>query len=343
MLDRTELRRLPKVELHLHLEGAVRLTTLRELAEEKAVCGVRAAAPGEDPLNPYREFFTLCKKPTTSLTTFLVLFQNLKLVLDSEQVLERIAWECVESAVENGVVLLELRYSPQYLVSQNMDLDQVHAGIMRGLSRAKKTFGDRIAVGLICIIDRSMSLQSARDLAAFVLKYRDDFVGVDLANDELFPATIFAPIFRKLKETGLGVTIHAGESGTAANVQEAIVLLGATRIGHGIKVLQDDSVIELARTSNVLLEVCPISNYCTSVVPSYAAHPIRELIAKGLRVSLNTDDPGVFDSDIIDEYEWLATQHGFTAKDFRALNQDAVMASFLQPSVKNDILATYFE
>ncbi len=324
------------------------MATLRELALEAGL-PIPTADGEEKALEYCRKFFTLSATPTASLTSFLKLFTNLKLILKTAKSLERIAFECVESAARNNVKCLELRYSPQYLETEVFSIREIHSAIKAGIERGMVKYPVEVNgksltwVGLICIIDRSMSFASASEVIDFVLANRNDFVGVDLANDELFPATGFAPLFEKCREKGLGITIHAGESGSAANVSEAIHLLGATRIGHGVKILDDPQVVREAKDRNILLEVCPISNYMTSVVHNYEEHPLRLLSDAGLLVSLNSDDPGIFDTDLNDEYEWAATKLGLSDSDFKRMNRNALDASFLPKEVKEALRNAYFE
>ena len=168
----------------------------------------------------------------------------------------------------------------------------------------------------------------------FVIENKDSFIGVDLAdNEDGFEPKPFAPVFQKAKKEGLGVTIHAGEVNTAKSpfyVKDAVELLGAERIGHGIQIHKNPEIINWIANKKVVLEVCPTSNVRTHATPSIQEHPIRKLMAANVALMVNTDDPSAFDLDLNDEYRTLVEHHGFTEKDFEFLNETAFKASFLK-------------
>ncbi|KAJ3260316.1 hypothetical protein HK103_000951 [Boothiomyces macroporosus] len=333
-----QLQKIPKVELHNHLEGSIRLDTLKEIAIELKVKALENAQG----IEPFKQFFCL-DKPTDSLTTFLTKFGNIQAVLVNYDIVERIAFEVCEDAHLQGVVLLELRYSPHYisLGHSEMTLDGIHLAVMKGVEKARSKYG--IAVGLIGILDRNSTLEEAKRVSDFFCKYKRDFVAVDLANDEKYDALQFKHVFENAKEHGLGVTIHAGEAGTSENVREAIEVLGATRIGHGVMILQDDKVVELAKAKNILLEVCPISNWYCGVVPAYQSHPIRKLLDRGLKVSINSDDAGIFQTSLLQDYEMLSKHFSVTEREFLEMNLNALEASFVDQQLKDQVYRQHFE
>ncbi|KAJ3325922.1 hypothetical protein HDV06_002307 [Boothiomyces sp. JEL0866] len=333
-----QIEKIPKVELHNHMEGSIRLETLKEIAMQLKVKEL-ANAHG---IEPFKQFFCL-DKPTDSLTTFLTKFGNIQAVLVNYDIVERIAYEVCEDAHLQGVVLLELRYSPHYisLGHSDMTLDGIHLAVMKGVNRARAQFG--IVVGLIGILDRNSTLEEAQTVSDFFIQYKCDFVAVDLANDEKFDALQFKHVFQTAKEHGLGVTIHAGEAGTSENVREAIEELGATRIGHGVMILQDDQVVELAKSNNVLLEVCPISNWYCGVVPDYQSHPIRKLLDRGLKVSINSDDAGIFHTSLVQDYQMLIQHFNVTEREFLEMNLNALHASFVDQNLKDQVYKLHFE
>ncbi|KAJ3277133.1 hypothetical protein HDV01_000185 [Terramyces sp. JEL0728] len=333
-----KLDKIPKVELHNHMEGSIRLETLKEIAIQLKVKELENAQG----IEPFKQFFCL-DKPTDSLTTFLTKFGNIQAVLVNYDIIERIAFEVCEDAHRQGVVLFEMRYSPHYisLGHSGMTLDGIHLAVMKGVNRARQSYG--IVVGLVGILDRNSSLDEAQKVSDFFIKYKCDFVAVDLANDEMFDALQFKHVFETAKEHGLGITIHAGEAGTSENVREAIEELGATRIGHGVMILQDEKVVELAKSKNVLLEVCPISNWYCGVVPDYQSHPIRKLLKKGLKVSINSDDAGIFQTDLVLDYQMLVQHFNFTEQEFLEMNLNALQASFFDQSVKDKVYEKHFK
>jgi adenosine deaminase len=157
-------------------------------------------------------------------------------------------------------------------------------------------------------------------------------VGIDLAGDEmLYPARPFAPLFRRASEAGLGITVHAGEAGGPENVREAIEDLCARRIGHGIRAIEDSTVVQLIRQRNVTLEVCPTSNLQTGVMPNFGHHPLRDLYLLRVPVTVNTDDPSVSDTTLTDEYLVAVKGMGLGLRDLRTFNRNAIRASFVSP------------
>jgi len=171
----------------------------------------------------------------------------------------------------------------------------------------------------------------------FVLDKKDDFVGVDLADNEVgFNCVPFAPIFQEAKSKGLGVTIHSGEANVPeapSYIRDAIVHLGATRIGHGVQAYKDPEIMQFVKDQGVALELCPTSNYLTNAVDSTAAHPFRQLMEFGIHTTINSDDPSTFNIDLTNEYEVLQKEHNFTVEEFKRCNDYAAQASFI-PSDK---------
>jgi adenosine deaminase len=335
------LKQIPKVELHFHLEGSIRLDTLWEIA---TVHGPKFGIP---PMTreEAREYFCITKK-TTSLTAFIEKFLNTQALLFSYEIIERVAFEACEDSYLNGVVLLEIRYSPDFIVEtfqvdhSHMTMEGVQVAIMNGIRRARQSYD--IEIGLIGIFDRSKDEIHARKMLDFYKEHAHDLVGIDLANDEVYPLAPFEFCFRELKNFGLHITIHAGEAGPASNIKDAIEL-GAKRIGHGIRILEDPFVVELAKQRGIMLEVCPISNSRTGVIESYETHPIRKLLNQGLQISISTDDCGIFDSNILEEYQLLQKHFGFSIEEFQSLNLNALHASFLPQATKEKVYTKYFQ
>jgi adenosine deaminase len=186
-------------------------------------------------------------------------------------------------------------------------------------------------------------MDSGRRTVDFALRHRDGVVGFDIAGPELdFPPRLYRDLVRPIEEAGIGLTTHYGESGPPPFPKEAIELLGPTRLGHGLSVAWDDDVADLVVDRGVTLEMCPTSNWLTQGVESVDRHPIRRLLQRGVRVTLNSDDPGLFGIDLTHEWEIARDQLGFTDDDFRAVTTNALRASFLPDDAKSDLLARHF-
>jgi adenosine deaminase len=321
-----ELRKMPKVELHRHLDCSMRLSTMRELAR---------AAGLEVPDSP--EAFAdkyLVKTPMNDLEAVLTKFLAAQKILGSEAVLERLGFEGVEDGFNEGIKILELRYAPTFISEghPHLTFDKIHEALVRGIERAKKKYP--VQVGLIAIIQRTLPVSVAASVTDFAISNKKTFVGLDLADNEVgFDAKPFAPHFARAKAAGLHITVHSGEAdipGAPLKVKDAVELLGAERIGHGLQIHRDHAVMEYMARKEIPLEICPTSNWLTNAVPSIKDHPIRKLMSNGVLVTINTDDPGVFDFDLVHEYEVLQREHAFTACDFDRCNETAVKHSFIE-------------
>ena len=198
-----------------------------------------------------------------------------------------------------------------------------------------------LAVGLIGIVQKILTLEQAARTTDFIIENRNSFVGVDMADMDIgYEIRKFAPLILNAKSNGLHVTLHSGEEDVldaAQHVRVAIEELGAERIGHGIHTIKDPAVLEFIRQQNVLLEICPTSNWLTNSVPSTAAHPIRKLMESGVAVSINSDDPGIFDIDLCHEYNILFQEHGFTRAEFDNCNDTAALHSFIDHDQKQKV------
>ncbi|MEA3375966.1 MAG: adenosine deaminase family protein, partial [Chloroflexota bacterium] len=200
-----------------------------------------------------------------------------------------------------------------------------------------------VRTNLIIQIGRDATVRTARELARVALAHADQgVVGLDLAGDERrYPAAPFIDIFRQARRDGLHVTVHAGEAGPARNIEEAIADLEAERIGHGIRCVEDPNVVSLIRERNVTLEVCPTSNVQTGVVRDLCRHPLPELVALRLPVSVNTDDPSVSDTTLTDEYRVAVSTMSITLDQIKHMIVTAAEASF-QPPDDRERLAVWF-
>ena len=200
-----------------------------------------------------------------------------------------------------------------------------------------------MGVGLIPIISRTLSKESAWKTVEHVLDNRDDFVGFDLADDESgFDPRTFAEMFQELIRNKIRITIHSGEEGPPENVLKSIEYLGAERIGHGIQIHRSHEAIEAVKKADVLLEVCPSSNYLTRAVLSLSEHPLKRLYEAGVRVSINTDDPGIMNLTLPGEYAICEREFHFSESDFRTMNRDAFEASFIPEHEKEKLKNLYF-
>lgn len=277
--------------------------------------------------------FLLVTSPMKDLGAVLSKFLYAQKLLHSEEVLTRLAFEACEDAYNDGVRILEARYAPSFIADGHGSLsyEKIHRALLKGVAMAQKKFP--MAVGLICIMQRIKPFAEAEKVCRFATDHRDSFIGLDLAdNEEGFDPKQFAPLFEQARKAGLRITVHSGEANTpqaAQWVKDSIDILGAERIGHGIQIIKDKQILDYVRDKGVPLEVCPISNWLTQAFKTYEAHPIRDLMKAGIKVTINSDDPGIFATQLSDDYEVLHRVHGFTLEDFERANDIAAASSFI--------------
>jgi adenosine deaminase len=327
---------MPKVELHCHLELALRSSTLRELAANRG--------HDVDSKGVFENEF-LIQKPMGALPEVLHKFLNTRNVIVSEHWMERIAFEaCEDMYLESNVRLIELRYAPSFLLDHHttMRADQLQEAIQRGISKAESMYP--IAVGLICILQRTKSLRENANWVDFALNHNHGFTALDLADNEVdFDPEPFIPLFNRAKKGGLGITVHAGEPripGISKNILTAINQMGANRIGHGLQAIQDPALIEILAKKEIPLELCPTSNWLTGATPSFKAHPFAQLYAAGVHVTINTDDPGIMCTHLLREYELLAFHQDIPISVFERCNEWAYQSSFIAQEKKELVWKT---
>ena len=321
-------KQIPKVELHCHLEACFRPETVMEIGRTLGL-----SVPQN--LVTFRNEWLL-SKPLESLDVALARFVDIQKVWCSEEVIERMTFEACEYSVEQGIRIMEFRYAPDFIAADkpHLDFEKIHAAVLRGVNRGAHP---DLAVGLIGIVQKTLPLDAAGKTIEFMIENADTFVGLDFADQDTMPLATYAPLVEKAHEAGLQLTTHAGEvpgPGSSREVSDAIEVLNAERIGHGIHIINDIPVMDLCKEKNVTLEICPTSNWLTSAVPTTANHPIKRLMNYGVPVTINSDDPSLFGIDLCHEYEILHREHGFTEKDFHACNQRAANASFIDAAEK---------
>src|SRR5512142_288103 len=255
-----QYRKLPKIELHRHLEGTLRLRTMLEVADEHGI-----TIPAD--VLRLSNLVQMQEEEGFSFQNFLSKFNTLRLFYRSPEIINRITREAVEDAARDNVRYMELRFTPVALSrAERFPLHDVIDWVLSSAREAAEEFG--VIVRLLASVNRHESPELAEQVAWLAAEHQQDgLVGLDLAGNEAeFKAEPFAGIFKEARQAGLHITIHAGEWGPAENVREAIEDLGAERIGHGVRVLEDPAITEMARERNIPFEVCVTSNYQTGVV-----------------------------------------------------------------------------
>lgn len=325
--DEVLLRKLPKVDLHVHLDGSVRPQTIADLAKDQGV--ELPISEGED-LLPYIQVSEECG----SLTDYLSKFDFVVPFLQSEVALERVAYEIVQHSAEQNCRYVEVRFAPQLHRRKGLSVEDSIRSVVEGLRRGEEDYGVKAKVIAICMRNHSCeeNLEVVEAAGKFIGK---GIAAIDLAGDEAaYPPQLFREVFAASRAKGIPVTIHAGEAGGADNVYEAVTHLGAVRIGHGVRLKENPAILDMIRKRRVPLEMCPVSNIQTKAVSGWDAYPIREYFDSGVMVTINTDNPSVSGTNITKEYEMIAEKFGFSLEEIAALIMNGVEASFLEGEEK---------
>jgi adenosine deaminase len=326
---------IPKTEIHIHLEGSIRTQTIIDIAQEYNL-SLPAYEVGE--LDKHVKVYDQLKNLETVLEAFGI-FQN---SITSPEVVERIAWELFEDAAKQNIKLFEVRFSPDWAFhGHSLDWDKCLEGLIRAKSRAEAEFD--MAIGYIAITSRGMGAESCVKTVDWAIRHRQHILGVDLADGEsLYPMSDFVKPILKAKEAGLKVTVHSGEDTPASAVIDTINNFQPDRIGHGIHSIEDMMAVELIKERDITLEVNPWSNYLTNSVQTIEEHPLKRLFDLGVKVTINSDDPEVLETNLNNEYRIAHEILGMSMKEIAMCNRYAYEASFIPGDEKERIWEKYF-
>ena len=321
-------RALPKVELHRHLEGSLRLDTMVDIARQHGL---------EIPEDVLRlsTLVQIQEEDKFTFQNFLSKFNTLRLFYRSPDVIHRITREAIEDAAKDNVRYMELRFTPVALSrAERFPLHDVIDWVLTSTREAASQHN--VTVRLIASVNRHESTELAEQVAWLSAEHmKDGLVALDLAGNEAeFKSEPFYGIFKEAKQAGLHLTIHAGEWGPAPHVKEAIEELGAERIGHGVRVLEDEKITALARERQTALEVCITSNYQSGVVTSLNGHPLMNMLKAGLNATINTDDPSISRITLSHEYYTACEDLEMPQNMLRERIVAAAQACFLPESEK---------
>jgi len=289
---------LPKTDLHVHLDGSLRLATILELAERY---GLELPANTEEGLRAAIG----CGNNFGSLVDYLRGFEITLQVMQTEEALERIAFELGEDGYRENVRYMEVRYAPMLHTRKGMKLTGVVEAVLDGLGRARRTYG--IESNLILCGIRNISPESSYAMAELCVAYKNrGVVGFDLAGAEAeFPPKHHRAAFQLVRDNNINTTIHAGEAYGPQSVAQALHVCGAHRIGHGVRLREDGDLLHYVNDHRIPLECCPSSNVQTGAVKSLSQHPVKLYFDLGLRVTINTDNRLITDTTVSKEL-WLA-------------------------------------
>jgi adenosine deaminase len=325
---------LPLLDLHRHLDGNIRSQTILELGQQFNI-----DMPADN-LESLRPFVQITDNEPDLLGFLNKLDWGVK-VLGDLDACKRIAYENMLDAAEQGLDYIELRFSPYYMAqSHQLNVADVVAAVIDGIQAGSKEVP--VKAKLIGILSRTFGVEACQTELNGLLAHKQHLIALDLAGDELgFPGNLFEPHFKQARDAGLNITVHAGEAAGSESIWHAIKQLGATRIGHGVKAIEDNLLLDYLRDNQIGIESCLTSNIQTSTVASLTNHPLKRFLDHGILATINTDDPGVSNIEIRHEFEVAAPAAGLTQDDIRKAQENALEIAFLTDSERKELLTSF--
>ncbi|EKN63724.1 adenosine deaminase [Neobacillus bataviensis LMG 21833] len=326
---------LPKIELHCHLDGSLRPNTILDIAKKE---GIKLTSLEPEELQKELIAPLECE----SLDEYLERFTIPNLVMQSKENLSRITFELFEDAAQENVKYMEVRFAPLLHTAKGLDVEEIIQSVLDGMKDAENRYEIKGNVILSCM--RTMSAESAFDVVEKGRKFLGKGVAaIDLcaSEEEGFCGKFIEPI-ALAREYGYRVTIHAGETGIGENVLEAVELLGAERIGHGVFIKDCEKAYNIVKENNVTLEMCPTSNVQTKAVDRYSEHPINDFHKDGIKVTINTDNRTVSNTTMANECNIIFKEFQLGDKDYQQIYLNSVEASFADTETKEK-LKTYLK
>lgn len=323
------IRRMPKVELHVHLEGAIQPATLLQLARRNGV-----ALPAGDVAGLQRWY------QFTDFKHFIEIYLTISACLCTPEDIELIARDFLRNQVAQNIRYSEVTFTPytHFSTNRRIPFDEQFAALTRARAWAARELD--VHCGWVFDLARNVRpVAHALTVAEWAISGRKQgVVAFGLGGLEAgHPPELFQEAFALARAAGLASVPHAGEIAGAESIWGALEVLHAQRLGHGVRCLEDARLVEHLRTKQIPLEVCPTSNVCLKVAPSLAAHPLPRLLAEGLYVTLNSDDPPMFNTTLTDEYQRVAETFGFDAQQIETLALNAVRASLLPEAERQQL------
>jgi adenosine deaminase len=330
--EKTEafIRAMPKVEIHLHLEGAIPHEILLAQIRRKGT------EPSIKTLDDLRAKLTY-----TDFPNFIDLWVWKNTFIKDEKDFEEIAYAMLGGLSRQNVKYVESFYAPGDYSRFGLSTEGITECVIAGKERARRDFGIRCELVLDLIRDHGPEIGMKRldEVTPYLGK---GVIGIGIGGSEqLFPAGPYAEVYAEARRRGFRLTAHAGEVAGAESIRSAIDDLGAERIGHGVRAHEDPEIVTMLRERRIPLEMCIISNSKTGVCPSVRDHPIRDYFRQGLVVTVNSDDPSMFSSTLTDEYLALSRDLGFMLDDVKQVAMNAVEASFLPDADKTTLKSTF--
>jgi len=308
------IKEMPKVLLHIHLDGSVRIETLNEL------------------LNQDMHSLVTTNKNVHSLKDYLTKFELPLSVMQTSANITRITSELLDDLEKENIIYAEIRFAPFFHTKEGLSLEEVVESVLKG------TYNKKIKVKLILCMMRGDKEENNNQVIDLALKYLNKGVGgIDLAGNEAkYPNTLYQTLFKRLYSLNIPFTIHAGEGDSYKSIDSALSFK-TKRIGHGVNCIQSEETMKRLLLNKVTLEVCPTSNIDTCIVDDYSLHPVKKLYDLGLSITINTDNNTVSNINLTKEYEKLVKYFNFKKEDFKKMNLNAIEASFLNDKEKKHL------
>ena len=332
--DRLEkfILEIPKVELHLHLEGAIPLETLFGFIQRR---GDNKSIRNLENLKKHLVY--------SNFTQFLKIWLWKNSFITEYEDFEELAYQVLQSLSQQNVKYVEAFYSPRDFTFRNKRLSAsgITESLIKGKKRAFNDFGIRseLIVDLVRNYGPRMAMNLLKELTDYL---GQGLIGIGLGGSEKsFPAGLFAKVYQEARKRGFQLTAHAGEADGAKSIWAALDELGAERIGHGLRAYEDPQLINYLGEKQIPLEMCVVSNIKTQVCKSFKEHPVRNYFKEGLMVTINSDDPTMFDTSITNEYLVLIQKFEFSLEEIRKVNFNSIEASFMKDEEKDTMKETF--
>jgi adenosine deaminase len=324
------IRALPKTDLHCHLDGSLRLSTLWDLSRAR---GVDLGVATQDELRT-----RLTPKAGADLGAYIETFESTLAVMQDEEALRRIAYELVEDVADENVRYLEVRFSPILHQRSGLPVERVVESVVEGLQKGQRDFG--VVSGVIICGIRTNKPETSLRLAQLAIDYRNHgVVGFDLAGEEKdYPAKEHLKAFQLILKNNVNVTVHAGEAFGPGSIHQALHYCGAHRIGHGTRLREDPDLLEYVNDHRIPLEMCITSNVQTGSISSLGDHPFRAYFDRELRVTINTDNRLISNTTVSDELSLAVKTFDLSIYDLRKILINGFKSAFVHHDKKKEML-----
>lgn len=313
-----ELKRLKKIELHLHLDGSISINTLQKISNIE--------------INKLKEKI-IANDKCKNLTEYLSKFDLPLCYMQDKENLKIVARDLIKYLESENIIYAEIRFSPHLHTKNKLTLDEIVDSILEGLK------SNKVKTNIILCMMRNFEFEKNLEIINIAEKYLDKGVcAIDLAGDEnKYPLDNYLELFEIAKEKNIPFTIHAGENGSFEEIEKAINI-GTKRIGHGVNAINSKEIQQLIKEKDILLEICPTSNVQTNAVIFYENHPIYKFYKDNIKVCINTDNKTISNISLTEEYIKLYNTFNFSKEDFITMNKYAIQKAFISDKEKEQLL-----